>query len=164
MGTAPPRADRKRALGQALSGAPRRGPDRSRWTRARQHYRTLGRRPKRGTAGTEEKGGSTVDEVSDGAKASEMTGDSLDDWQGIDSVPRDGRRILGWDPGIDGGYVIVHWDEARARWMVDRRSIALPTHWARLPAAPVAAKVGNDSRSPRRLAKGETDAQARCRP
>ena len=61
-------------------------------------------------------------------------------WQPIETAPKDGRKILGFDPSLLG-IVIAEWD--RAGWYVDRGSQdglgfenTPLTHWAPLPDPP----------------------------
>lgn len=72
------------------------------------------------------------------------------EWQPIETAPRDGSEILIWSHAFSGTVVIVRWDDDRhankpiPRWVtrdpvfgrrafVDRQ----PTRWMPLPAAPV---------------------------
>lgn len=73
----------------------------------------------------------------------------MSEWKGIESAPRDGKRILLWGPGVWIGY----WDENAAQgdgkddspgWQIFRcdmdewYSFCMdnPTHWMPLPEPP----------------------------
>lgn len=62
----------------------------------------------------------------------------MGDWQPIETAPRDGRKILGYD----GGFTIVNWDNCFELWEVEPTAeyendlIRYPTHWMPLPEPP----------------------------
>ena len=60
-------------------------------------------------------------------------------WQPIETAPKDGPRVLVYDPGWNGGVInIARWWEGQYR-VGDLPGVeTYPTHWMPLPAAPVA--------------------------
>ena len=59
-------------------------------------------------------------------------------WQAIDTAPKNGSKILGWD--FKCGCLIIEWSELFKCWDVshnDRLDFTLePTHWMPLPERP----------------------------
>ena len=78
---------------------------------------------------------------------------AVPDWQPIETAPRDGTEILAWD-GEDR--IVTHWCKFRdgfgdpyEGWIHPNigelgPSLAMPTHWQTLAAAPVAPERGTD--------------------
>jgi len=67
---------------------------------------------------------------------------SLDDgWRGIESAPRDGTRVLGFDPAQGRGVAICHLEYGSKKWYPSDEAAKFdgffqPTHWQPLPTAP----------------------------
>lgn len=65
----------------------------------------------------------------------------MDEWEPIESAPKDGTFILTYDAGSsypddpEECIWLVNWDVDRWRIMLDGQS-ASPTHWMPLPAPP----------------------------
>ena len=77
-------------------------------------------------------------------------------WQPIETAPRDGSKIIGWDPEGDSGMAIIFWWEHRYErydevegglfrrvhevlpgyWEGGPHSPWRPTHWMPLPEPP----------------------------
>lgn len=59
-------------------------------------------------------------------------------WKLIETAPRDGTRILAWDPMGDSRLVINWFGEADGHWMVSWSGEENPdcTHWQDLPDPP----------------------------
>jgi hypothetical protein len=75
----------------------------------------------------------------------------MTEWQPIETAPKDGRRILVFEPEFQTGGVVMEaswWDawnddESHTGWMpanLDERDgfYLFPTHWMPLPASPSA--------------------------
>ena len=56
----------------------------------------------------------------------------MDNWQPIETAPKDGTEILAWD-GIE--HKIARWDEPSG-WFLSDWMRCYPTHWQPLPAPP----------------------------
>lgn len=68
--------------------------------------------------------------------------ETMTSWQPIETAPRDGRRLLLWDPSRDMpifGCWAVEWDGWK-EWAFDWK-LPQPTHWIPVPPAP---KEGDD--------------------
>jgi hypothetical protein len=90
----------------------------------------------------------------------------MDDWQPIETAPKDGTRILAYIPWkwADGGegeqLDVIAWDERATMWFSPTApnyvqgcdSECLPTHWQPLPDPPkplnLGASVSTNRRTP----------------
>lgn len=60
-------------------------------------------------------------------------------WQPIETAPRDGTRILGYDDsGLSdaGGIAIIRWSVEGQLWWDETLDLFTPTHWQPLPTPP----------------------------
>lgn len=58
-------------------------------------------------------------------------------WEKIDGAPRDGTRILIFDPRSELKPIkLAHWDRETEQWRDDAERWWCPTHWHALPQQP----------------------------
>jgi hypothetical protein len=57
----------------------------------------------------------------------------MNDWQPIESAPKDGTEVLVHD---EGAVVIAWWSEEHAAWMEHGPMKPPPQHWMPLPTPP----------------------------
>lgn len=60
------------------------------------------------------------------------------EWQDIDTAPKDGTKVLGFDSGIQEFLVVWYEDNGWTGVMDDQRWMFFPTHWLPIPEAPQA--------------------------
>lgn len=69
----------------------------------------------------------------------------VEPWQPIETAPKDGTRLLVFDPDVGRIVAGAGWDNdtpAQIRWEVMNDICVCPTHWMPLPAAPKEPKHG----------------------
>jgi hypothetical protein len=76
-----------------------------------------------------------------------------DEWQGIESAPKDGTGFLGWNAEWETSHE-MYWLHLHKTWSYG--SILLPTHWMPLPAPP------NDDDKPYRWCATHNDLMLGC--
>lgn len=60
------------------------------------------------------------------------------DWKKIWTAPRDGKAIIGYEPGCGVG--IVHWQKSVSGWRDYAGATMRPTHYMDIPALPESEK------------------------
>lgn len=63
----------------------------------------------------------------------------MNEWQPIETAPKDGTQFLGWDQGY---FIVVYWEidddvEEDQCWRISYSGdLMFPTHWMPLPEPP----------------------------
>lgn len=83
-------------------------------------------------------------------------GDGTMEWQPIETAPKDGTEILGYDIGDDAYYLarFVHPYQLKPTWIDSEDKDILITHWMPLPEAPSEPSSGDVSMEAARLNLG----------
>ena len=64
---------------------------------------------------------------------------SQDNWQPIETAPKDGTDVILWDPALDVGVTIGSWSDYKKSgdwWMEGEQVTGFPSHWMPLPEPP----------------------------
>lgn len=63
----------------------------------------------------------------------------MSEWQPIETAPKNGSRVLLWNPEWSGPCTAQFYGDAAGGWKLDKRMPPFayqPTHWMPLPAPP----------------------------